>query len=114
MLYIERDRDGQLRRVEAAPFEGMTGTLPASSDEVREWLAEHGDEHAQRVGLQASDLDMVRVLEDLIGVLIDRGVIRFTDLPEAAQRKLQARQQTRARLGGLSGLLGEDDEPRLL
>ncbi|MCW3150757.1 tryptophan synthase subunit beta [Stutzerimonas stutzeri] len=114
MLYIERDRGGQLQRVEAEPFEGMTGTMLADSDEALSWLAAQNDEHAQRVGLQASDLEMVRVLEDLISVLIDRGVIRFTDLPEAAQRKLRARQQTRARLGGLGGLLGDDDEQPLL
>ncbi|MCF7204054.1 tryptophan synthase subunit beta [Pseudomonas oligotrophica] len=114
MLYIERNRDGRLLRVEAEPFEGMTGTMLADSEEAQDWLAASNDEHAQRVGLQASDLEMVRVLEDLIGVLIERGVIRFTDLPAAAQRKLRAREQKRARLGGLMGLLGDDDEPRLL
>ena len=34
--------------------------------------------------LQGSDADMIRVLEDLIEVLLQRGVIRITDLPEAA------------------------------
>jgi hypothetical protein len=53
---------------------------------------------------------MARVVEDLVGVLIARGVIRFTDLPEAAQRKLHARAQTRARLGGLSTLLDDDEQ----
>ncbi|UIP87180.1 tryptophan synthase subunit beta [Pseudomonas phenolilytica] len=113
MLYIARGPDGQLRRVEAEPFDEMTGTIPAGCDEALSWFASSEDEHTQRVGLQASDLEMVRVLEDLIGVLIDRGVIRFTDLPEVAQRKLRARQQTRARLGGLSALLSDDEEPRL-
>jgi hypothetical protein len=38
------------------------------------------------------------VLEDVIDVLITRGVIQFTDLPEAAQSKLLERRETRANL----------------
>lgn len=110
MLYIERDVRGGLCRVESLPFDGMTGTLRADSDEARSWLATHENEQAQLASLQESDLEMVRVLEDLIGVLIARGVIRFTDLPEAAQRKLRARAQTRARLGGLSTLLDDEEQ----
>ncbi|EKD97704.1 MAG: hypothetical protein ACD_23C00767G0001, partial [uncultured bacterium] len=33
--------------------------------------------------LSQTDTSLVRVLEDLIDVLITRGVIQFTDLPEA-------------------------------
>jgi len=110
MLYIERDEFGLLRRVEPTPFDGMTGSLAVDSDEAQSWLATHEGEQVQLAGLQGSDQDMARVLEDLIGVLIARGVIRFTDLPEAAQRKLHARAQTRARLGGLSTLLDDDEQ----
>ncbi|MCQ4324624.1 tryptophan synthase subunit beta [Stutzerimonas stutzeri] len=111
MLYIARDEHGMLCRVEPAPFDGMTGTLRADSDEAQRWLATHDDANTQLAGLQGSDQDMARVLEDLVGVLVARGVIRFTDLPEAAQRKLHARAQTRARLGGLSTLLEDDEQP---
>ena len=34
------------------------------------------------------DLDLIRVLEDLVDVLIERNVITFTDLPAAAQEKI--------------------------
>ena len=38
--------------------------------------------------LSSSDAGLARVTEDLIELLIARGVIRFTDLPLAAQNKL--------------------------
>ena len=38
--------------------------------------------------LSASDPDMIRVLEDLIQVLINKNLITFEDLPETAQLKL--------------------------
>lgn len=60
--------------------------------------------------LSQSDADMARVLEDLIDVLIHRGVIQFTDLPEAAQAKLLHRRQTRAQISQSLQLL-PDSEP---
>lgn len=37
MLYIQRDEDGKLVRVEAGEFDGMSGTLPDDDKEVRAW-----------------------------------------------------------------------------
>lgn len=59
--------------------------------------------------LSLTDADLARVTEDLIDVLIDRGVIQFTDLPVAAQNKLLQRRQTRATLANRLDLLGGDD-----
>lgn len=114
MFYIARDQSGLLERVERKPFDGMSGTLLEDSEEAQRWLEIQDEKYSQLAGLRNSDQDMARVLEDLVGVLIDRGIIRFTDLPEPAQRKLQARAQTRARLGSLSELLGDEDEQHLI
>nr|WP_260861419.1 hypothetical protein [Citrobacter sp. Marseille-Q6884] len=59
--------------------------------------------------LQKSDLEMVRVLDDLIYLLIRKGVIAITDLPPMAQVKLMNRANARQELGGLEQLLGNDD-----
>ena len=53
---------------------------------------------AAHVALNESDVALARVLEDVIDVLITRGVIQFTDLPQAAQVKLLERRETRANL----------------
>lgn len=42
-----------------------------------------------------SDIQLARVLEDLISLLIDRNIIRFTDFPRAAQKRLNDRQSMR-------------------
>jgi hypothetical protein len=64
--------------------------------------------------LSQSDTAIARVLEDLIDVLITRGVIQFTDLPDAAQDKLLSRRQTRARLKDSLQLLPGEGEGGLL
>jgi hypothetical protein len=59
--------------------------------------------------LKQSDMEMIRVLDDLIQVLTSKGVIRVTDLPPAAQAKLMDRTQAREALGGLSHLINDDE-----
>jgi hypothetical protein len=47
------------------------------------------------------------VLEDLIDLLVDKSVIRFTDLPPQAQEKLSARHSARLSMRALD-LLSTD------
>lgn len=60
--------------------------------------------------LSQTDAGLARVLEDLIDVLINRGLIQFTDLPPAAQAKLLERRQTRASLANRLELLADDGD----
>ena len=52
---------------------------------------------------------VIRVLEDLIYALIDKGVLRITDLPEAARTKLAGRSRARDALQGRQRLIDEED-----
>lgn len=113
MIYVEESAQGDLLRVEMAPFAGMTGSMPVADERIQGWLARE-EVRARLERLKDSDLELIRVLEDLVGVLVERGVIRYTDLPEAAQRKLQDRADARSGLGGLSSLLGDEDEHHLI
>ncbi|WP_343559921.1 hypothetical protein [Kiloniella sp. b19] len=60
--------------------------------------------------LVESDRDMVRVLEDLISVLIDKRVIVMTDLPQAAQKKLSRRFGLRSKMQDLGGIVADSDD----
>ncbi|MEH2922331.1 tryptophan synthase subunit beta [Samsonia erythrinae] len=111
MFYIQRDSDGHLTKVEQSPFPEMNGELSADSREVQDWFRSQQTAMSSLQQLEASDLDMVRVLEDLIQVLIQKGVVSITDFPQAAQLKLISRAQAREALnGGLHKLIGDDDE----
>ena len=48
--------------------------------------------------LAQSDAELARVTEDLISVLVKKGTILFTDLPEAVQAKLLDREALRSKL----------------
>ncbi|AXI59050.1 MULTISPECIES: tryptophan synthase subunit beta [Pseudomonas] len=112
MFYVQRDAQGQLVRVEAAAWAEATETLPADHHEIQAWFANAAVENSLKQ-LKQSDLEMIRVLDDLIQVLTQKGVIRVTDLPPAAQAKLMDRTQAREALGGLSQLI-DDEETGLI
>lgn len=108
MFYVQRDQHGALVRVEAAAYAEATETLPADHHEIQSWFANDLVETSLKQ-LKQSDLDMIRVLDDLIQVLTSKGVIRVTDLPAAAQAKLQDRTSAREALGGLNHLINDDE-----
>jgi hypothetical protein len=64
---------------------------------------------AAEPAFDAADAEFVRVIEDLIDTLIMKNVIRHTDLPDAAQRKLMLRKGLRNRMQGALDLLGGDE-----
>jgi hypothetical protein len=109
MVYVQRDAEGRLLRVEHQPFTDMTESLSVEDEELHAWLEMREDMHERLSKLKNSDLELVRVLEDLVDVLVNRGVVRYTDLPDAAREKLHERAQVRAKLGGLSSLLGDEE-----
>lgn len=60
--------------------------------------------------LARTDTDLARITEDLIDILIARGVIQFTDFPAEAQEKLLRRRTTRAALSRRLQLLDDGDD----
>lgn len=104
MPYIKRDDSGRICLVNLEPGEGLLEVSP-NSPEVLEFLKRMGIEQNS---LEQSDMRLVRVLEDLIDLLIARDVIRFTDLPQAAQEKLLERRSLRQSLNALN-LLDHDE-----
>ncbi len=110
MPYVIRDGDGQIAAVHAIQSERAQERLAADDPELRAFVAATGDSANLQNVLIASDLELVRVLEDLIAVLIDKRIIMLTDLPEAAQRKLARRYELRSQLNDLGGIVAEQEE----
>jgi hypothetical protein len=96
-LYVQRDAQGQVIGLSASPGGDISEAASPDDPEVQRFLRE-------------IDLDLVRVLEDVIDLLVGQGVFRFTDLPDSAQRKLLFRKNMRSHLRAVANpLSGEDD-----
>lgn len=66
-------------------------------------------EQGPKADLSRMDAEFIRVLEDLIDVLVAKGVINLTDLPPQALAKLSQRRSARRRLRGALDLIQDDD-----
>ena len=111
VLRCRRNSDGRIialtRQLFTLQEEQAGGWEVVQSDEA-EVKAFLQDVSTQANPLSQTDIELSRVLEDLIDVLINRGLIQFTDLPEAAQTKLLERRQTRAQYARRLNLLPDD------
>ncbi len=110
MPFVKRDAEGSITAVfqerEAADLEEIHPDSPELSDFF--YRGDGGTE--QRHQWLEADLALARVLEDLIDLLIEKGYIRFTDFPEAAQQKLLTRRGLRKEFAYVENLFPGDDD----
>jgi len=105
MIFVKRDNNNRVISVSLVETTEHRETMPSDAPELAAFtqLLTSGQKE-----LITTDLGLVRVVEDLIDLLIERDTIRFTDFPEAAQTKLLARRSLRSSLRSLQ-LLDEEN-----
>ena len=112
MPYVIRDAEGKIVQVFEQPVTGASEQMAPESSELREFQAEHTAHTAEalRRQLVESDRGMARLVEDLIDVLINKGAIKFTDLPAAAGAKYLERLSTRERMHAVKSIIVDAGE----
>jgi len=114
MPYVARDEQGQIIDVKEQETESAYEQLPLDHPDLVSYLNTASGAAAQpeeiRAELEASDLEFVRVIEDVIAVLIDKRVFMLTDLPAAAQEKLARRYHLRSALSDLGGIISDHED----
>lgn len=108
MPYVTRNESGNISGVFDQPEVGVGEEVRTDDPELTRFLVERGlsSPDTARQVLAESDLKMIRLVDDLIDLMIDKDVIKFTDLPPAAGEKYLQRQVARKRL---QIVVGEDD-----
>ena len=105
MPFVKRDEHGSVIAVSQQPGSGCNEELPKGDQAIAAFLDSVGSEESP---LATSDQDLIRVLEDLVDLLVTKGLILFTELPLDAQQKIMNRQQMRDELSGRLYLIGDD------
>lgn len=112
MPYVQRDSSGKVvALLQERPAEGAEFLLPSDPD-IFLFLNSGAEGPADKDRLQLAHLDarMIRVVDDLVDILIEKQVIMLTDLPIEARQTILARKTTRGHLQNLSILVGESDD----
>jgi len=97
MPYAERNQDGIVVALYAEKNERANEFLTGNHPEIAAFLADgtSAAQQVQQARMQASDLEMARVVEDLIFVLIEKNVIKLDSLPVVTRQKITHRARIR-------------------
>lgn len=113
MPYVLRNAEGKIIAVSASETAATREWVDEGSHDLNAFLLDmalgkEGVDAGVVRALGDSDLAMIRVVEDVVDLLIEQNLLRFTDLPVPAQEKLMQRRSLRNNLNSLS-LLSNDD-----
>ena len=99
MPHVLRDQDGQIMAVFDRAGVGQTEEIQADDAELLAFLEKLSSERmSQLSAFTRADLEFIRVLEDLIGALMEKSVISLNDMPPEARQKVLNRSALRATL----------------
>lgn len=111
MPFVKRGSTGDIIGLSYEKAEGFEELLDHNDPALLNFVVGLKDEHSpEQATLTQSDLDFVRVVEDLVEVLVAKNYILFTDLPDKAQEKMQRRQALRGKMSTHLDLLGDEDD----
>jgi len=95
MLYVERTRDGKIAALHSNPRPNADEQKTVMDEEILDFLNTTVSADSRKLLLALSDMGIIRLLEDLIELLIQKNVILFTELPDEAQGKITERKRLR-------------------
>ncbi|MFC1895922.1 hypothetical protein ACFL0Q_04580 [Thermodesulfobacteriota bacterium] len=98
MLYVERDSDGRIIALHGKPGPDITEGKSSVDQELIDFVSKKVNEDSLKLLLSLSDIDTIRVLEDLIDLLVRKNVIILTELPEQAQARIRERKRIREQM----------------
>jgi len=105
-MFVKRDRNGAIVAISRIEQPGYIEKLEDNHLEIADFLSA---ESCSSDLLKQSDADLIRVIEDLIDLLTDKGVFQYTELPAKVQEKLNTRRKLRQEANDLN-LLEEDSD----
>ena len=95
MLYVERDGEGKIIAMHSSPKPNVSEEKSVVDEEILDFLNKTVSADSRKLLLSLSDMGIIRLLEDLIDLLIQKNVIFYTELPEQAQEKIRERKHLR-------------------
>jgi len=95
MLYVERNDQGEIIAVRKSQNLPQDEFKPAIDGEIIDFLGKNSPKDSIFHLLASMDMEIIRILEDLIDLLVGKNLIMFSELPQKAQEKLLCRKQIR-------------------
>ncbi|NQV55858.1 MAG: hypothetical protein HQ503_08375 [Rhodospirillales bacterium] len=110
MPFVRRGGDGLIDAVFANAEANAEEELPHGHPELLKYLGIDAQAIIDSDEWLRADLALARVTEDLISIMMEKGLISFTDLPVGAQEKIIERQGLRSELSYVAKLFGNEED----
>ncbi len=119
MPFVKRDAHRQVTALFREQAPEAPEYLPLAHPDIQAFLSSTGvtspDNNTGtgnefRPDMLRSDLEMIRVYEDLIDILIGKHIVVLTDFPAAAQEKLMRRKRLRSSFSNLTEALSAEED----
>ena len=110
MPHVKRNAEGDIIAIYHQPIEDGLEEIANDDPGLQPFLQQTLVNFAIDRPWIVSDLSIVRVVEDLVDMLIERKVFLFTELPEPVQRKLLERRGLRKEFAYMDSLFGEQTD----
>lgn len=102
MFYVTRNAQGAVCSLSEIADEHHQEAIAADHPDVRAFLTRNQASADTMSAFGESDMSFIRVLDDVIDLLVEKDLLRFTELPAPAQKKLLERRSMRESLSTLS------------
>lgn len=109
-MFVKRNANAEIVLISKECIPGVAEEYVEPDSQALVDFMQYAKKHSPVVEFQKSDQDLIRVLEDVIDLLTAKGIIQFTDLPQAAQQKLLSRQDIRHRIATLDLVSDNPDD----
>lgn len=110
MPYVTRNENGEVVAIHHNKGEGNGQWEDITATGVIDFLKQTDTPPDQaKLALTGSDNEMVRVIEDLVDLLMEKQIFVYTELPAVVQAKLDARKQLRKDMNSLGDLINDND-----
>lgn len=109
MPYVKRNPSGEVTAAFAERQADATEFVAEDADDLKPLVGDRPVNADPKQVLTESDLEMIRVIEDLVAVLLHKNIIQPTDLPQEARAKLLNRRRLRGQMDRLAGLVAVDE-----
>ena len=123
MPYVRRNDEGNISGIFMQKSDEANEHLEGNDPEILEFLSTDkdavlGEEEPDALQdlhhLRLSDLGMIRVVEDLIELLVEKDVISMAELPKNATVRLKHRQKLRNKLQPYAHALSGDKDTNVM
>lgn len=109
MPFITRNEEGIIVDIYYTRRSPNDEVMGLDSAELIEYMKKNNHFDEAKQVLSESDHGLIRVIEDLVSLLVEKNLILSTDLPYEAREKLSSREKVRGQLSKLANLMDDDE-----